>query len=165
MAILRIRKFNDPVLRKKSKEVKKVDKKIKKLVVDMAQTMIKNKGIGLAAPQVGVLKRVIVVATDLAGNRIFEVINPRIIEKSKEKEVDEEGCLSFPGIFLKIKRAKEIKVEGLDIKGRRMRFVAKGLLARVFQHEIDHLDGVLFFHRLSFFQKLKFKITHPKIKF
>ena len=157
MAILEIKKFNEPVLRKKCEKVKKVDKKTKKLIVDMVQTMKEGQGIGLAAPQVGVSKRVIVVQTDLRGQRILALVNPKIIKKSQEKEMDEEGCLCFPGIFLEIKRAKEVEVEGLDIKGEKIKLKAKGLLARVFQHEIDHLDGVLFIDRISFWQKLKIR--------
>ncbi len=164
MSILKIKKFNEPVLRKKCLIINKIDKEVKDLVVSMAQTMVENQGVGLAAPQVGESKRVIVVVTDLEGQGIFELINPRIIRKSKEMETGEEGCLSFPGIFLKIKRAKEVDVEGLDIKGEKIRLKAKGLLARVFQHEIDHLDGILFFHRLNFAQKIKFRIKHPSIK-
>ncbi len=165
MAILEIRKFNDSVLRKKAEEVGEIDKETKKLIVDMAQTMIKKQGVGLAAPQVGVSKRIIVVATDLRGERILELINPKIIKISQEKEKGEEGCLSFPGIFLEIERAKEIEVEGLDINGKRVRIEAKGFLARVFQHEIDHLNGVLFFHRLKLVEKIKFRLKYPKIKF
>jgi len=157
MAILEIKKFNEPVLRKKCEEVKKVDEKIRKLIVDMVQTMKEEKGIGLAAPQVGVSKRVIIVQTDLEGRRILALVNPKIIKKSQEKEMDEEGCLSFPGIFLEIKRAKEVEVEGLDIKGEKIKLKAKGLLARVFQHEIDHLDGILFIDRISFWQRLKIR--------
>ncbi len=157
MAILEIKKFNEPVLRKKCEKVKKVDEEIKKLIVDMAQTMKEEQGIGLAAPQVGVSKRVIVVQTDLEGRRILALVNPKIIKKSQEKEKDEEGCLSFPGIFLEIKRAKEVEVEGLDIKREKIKLKAKGLLARVFQHEIDHLDGVLFIDRISFWQRLKIR--------
>ncbi len=164
MAILEIKKFNEPVLRKKCEEVKKIDKKMKKFIVDVAQTMKEGQGVGLAAPQVGVSKRVIIVATDLAGQRILEMVNPKIMKKGKEIEIEEEGCLSFPGIFLKIKRAKEVEVEGLDINGDEVKLKAKGLLARVFQHEIDHLDGILFFNRLGFFQKIKFKIKYPRIR-
>lgn len=164
MAILKIKKFNEPVLRKKCKEIRKVDKKIKKLVVDMVQTMEENQGIGLAAPQVGVIKRVIVVQTDLEGRRILGLVNPKILKKSPETKINIEGCLSFPGIFLRIKRAKETEVEGIDIKGKKIKIKAKGLLARVFQHEIDHLDGILFFNRLNFVQKIKFKMKHFFIK-
>ncbi|GAG92291.1 unnamed protein product, partial [marine sediment metagenome] len=124
MAILEIKKFNDPVLREKCKKVRKVDKKIKKLVVNIAQTMKKNQGVGLAAPQVGVLKRAIIVQTDLRGLRILGLINPKILKKSKETEVGEEGCLSFPNIFLKIKRAKEIEIEGLNINGEKIKMKA-----------------------------------------
>jgi len=138
--------------------VKKIDKEIRKLLVDMTQTMERNNGIGLAAPQVGVLKRIIVVKTDIEGQRFFELINPKILEKSKETEIGEEGCLSFPGFFLKIKRPKEIEVEGEDINGEKINFKAKGLFARVLCHEIDHLDGILFCDRLGFWQRLKFTL-------
>ena len=165
MAILDIKKFNDPVLRKECQEIEKIDEKTKKLIVDMAQTMVENQGIGLAAPQVGISEKVIVVATDLNGERILELINPKITKKSKEKEIGEEGCLSFPGIYLKINRAKKVEVEGLDINGKKIKLKAEGLLARVFQHEIDHLSGILFFHRLSILEKAKFKLKYPHIRF
>jgi len=163
MAILEIKKFNDPVLRKRCESVKKIDRDIKKFVVDIAQTMKKNKGNGLAAPQVGVLKRIIVVQADLENQHILGLINPIILETSRKKKKNIEGCLSFPGIFLKIKRATKIEVEGLDIRGKKIKLEAKGLLARVFQHEIDHLDGILFFKRLNFLQKIKFKLKYPSI--
>lgn len=159
MAILEIKKFNEPVLRKKCKKVRKVDKKIRKLIVDMIQTMKKNQGIGLAAPQVGALKRVIVVQTDLEGRRILALVNPKILKKSSKTIINEEGCLSFPDIFLKVKRAKEVEVEGLDINGKKIKLGAKELLAGVFQHEIDHLDGILFFNRLNLIQKIRFKLN------
>ena len=165
MAILDIKKFNDPVLRKECQEIEKIDEKTKKLIVDMAQTMVENQGIGLAAPQVGISEKVIVVATDLNGERILELINPKITKKSKEKEIGEEGCLSFPGIYIKINRAKKVEVEGLDINGKKIKLKAEGLLARVFQHEIDHLSGILFFHRLSILEKTKFKLKYPHIRF
>ena len=164
MAILEIKKFNDPVLRKKCKEVRKIDKKTKKLVVDIVQTMKKNQGAGLAAPQIGVSKRAITVQTDLKDQRILVLVNPKILKKSKETEISEEGCLSFPDIFLKIKRAQKIEIEGLDINGEKIKIKAQGLLARVFQHEIDHLDGILFFNRLSFIKKIGFKLKYSSIK-
>jgi len=160
MAVLEIKKFNEPVLRKRCRKVREIDKKIKQLIVDIAQTMEKNQGIGLAAPQVGVLKKVIVVKGDFKGQGILALVNPKITKKSKEKEKDIEGCLSFPGIFLEIKRAKEVEIKGLDINGEKIRLKTKGLLARVLQHEIDHLDGTLFFKRLNFLQRLKFKLKH-----
>jgi len=163
MALLEIKKFNAPVLRKKAKKVEKVDKKVKSLVLNMIQTMKNGQGIGLAAPQVGISERVIVVMSNFKNGQNLGLINPKIVKKSKEKGLEEEGCLSFPGIFLKIKRAKEIEVEGLDIEGKKIKIKAKGLSAGVFQHEIDHLDGILFFNRLGFAQKLKFKLKHPSI--
>ena len=155
MAILEIKKYPDPILRKKSQEVEVVTEEIKKLGQDMLETMLANQGIGLAAPQVGVLKRIIVVQTE-KGPQIF--INPKIIKKSQETIIGEEGCLSFFGLFLKIKRAKEVEVEALDENGEKISLKAEGLPARVFQHEIDHLEGILFIDRLSFWQKLKFKL-------
>ena len=158
MAILEIKKFNEPVLRKRAKRVSKVDKEIRELIVDMAQTMARGQGIGLAAPQIGVLRRVIVIHGQFQGQRILGLINPKITEKSKEKEKDMEGCLSFPGIVLEIKRAKEVEVNGLDINGKKIKLKAKGLLARILQHEIDHLDGIVFYNRLSFIKRMKFKL-------
>ena len=86
------------------------------------------------------------------------------MKKGPETEIGEEGCLSFPGIYLKIKRAKEVEIEGLNIEGKKIKIKAKGLSAGVFQHEIDHLDGILFFDRLGLAQKLKFKLKHPSLK-
>lgn len=160
MAILEIKKNNEPILKKRAKKVREVDKEIRQLIVDMVQTMAKGQGIGLAAPQVGVLRRVIVIQGDFKGQRILGLINPKITKMSKEKEKDMEGCLSFPGIFLEIKRAKEVEVKGLDINGKKVKLKAKGLLARVLQHEIDHLDGILFFNRLGIIDKIKFKLWH-----
>lgn len=126
----------------------------------MVQTMDKNNGIGLAAPQIGVSKRIIVLKTDVEGQEFFELINPKILHSSRETTTEEEGCLSFPDIFIKIKRPAEIKVEGQDITGKKIKFTAKGLLARALCHEIDHLNGILFFDKLGFFQKIKFKILN-----
>lgn len=160
MAILEIKKLNDLLLRKKCSEVKEINKKIRKLIVDMVQTMEKNQGVGLAAPQVGALKRIIVVQANFKGRQLFVLINPKILKKSRQTEAIEEGCLSFPNVFLKIKRAKEVEVEGLDINGKQIKLKAKGLSARVFQHEIDHLDGILFFNRLNIIKRIKFKLWH-----
>jgi peptide deformylase len=154
MAILEIKKYPDPILRKKCQEVKEMTEEIRDLFQDMIQTMTKNQGIGLAAPQIGILKRIIVVQTE---NATQAFINPKIIKESKEIDLGEEGCLSFPGLFLKIKRAKEVEVKALDIKGNEIRIKAEGLVARIFQHEIDHLDGILFIDRISFWQRLKIK--------
>ena len=123
MAILKIKKYPDPILRKKSKEVEEITPEIKKLIDDMVETMKKNDGVGLAAPQVGVSRRVIIVETE-KGPAGF--INPKILKKTKETEIDWEGCLSIPGIFLKIKRWKGIKVEALNQEGEKVRVKAVG---------------------------------------
>ena len=154
MAILEIKKYPDPFLRKKCQEVKVITEEIKRLSQEMIETLTKNQGVGLAVPQIGELKRMIVVQTE-KGPQIF--VNPKIIKKSRETIIDEEGCLSFPGLFLKIKRAKWVEIEALNEKGEKIHLETKGLPARIFQHEIDHLDGILFIDRLSFWQKLKFK--------
>lgn len=156
--ILEIKKFNEEVLRKKAELVEKIDDEIKKLVFDMVETMEANGGIGLAAPQIGVSKRVIVVQ----GNPL---INPKILKKKGAKLFDEEGCLSFPDIYIEIKRFDEIEIEALSIEGKKIEFEAKGLLARVIQHEIDHIDGIPFFNRLGLIEKVKFKLKHLSLKF
>jgi len=147
-------KYPNPLLKKKSEEVKEISEDIKILIEDMIETMIKNKGVGLAAPQVGESKRIIIVQTE-KGSKVF--INPIITKRSWRKEIMEEGCLSFPGPYLKIKRATEIEVNALNEKGERIKTKAQGLIARIIQHEIDHLDGILIFNRLSFWQRFKNK--------
>jgi len=149
---LKIITYPNPLLRKKCQEVKEITEDIKKLSQEMIKIMIENKGIGLAAPQVGIPKRIIIALTN-EGPKAF--INPKIIKKTKETEIMEEGCLSFPGLFLEIKRWKGVEIEALDGNGNKIK--ADGLLARILQHEIDHLDGILFIDRISFWQKLKIK--------
>ena len=141
----KIIKYPALILRKKCQKIKEIDDEIKKLGLEMTEIMITNQGIGLAASQIGELKRIIVIKTE-RGAQVF--INPEIIKKSKEMEIMEEGCLSFPGLFLKIKRAKEIEVNAFNFKGKEFQLKAEGLLARVIQHEIDHLDGILFIDRV-----------------
>ena len=159
-----ILKYPNPVLRKKCEEVKEVTEEIRNLIFDMKETMIKGNGIGLAASQTGVLKRIIVIhpiterTPEEKAKKIPQVfINPKIIKKTKEIETGEEGCLSFPGIFLKIKRAKGIEVEALNENGEKVTIKAEGLVSRVFQHEIDHLDGILLIDKIDFWQRLKIK--------
>ena len=147
----KIKKYPDSVLREKSKEIKEIIADIKKLGEKMKKTMIENQGIGLAGPQIGELKRIIAVKLE---EDIQLFINPEIVKKSKETEIMEEGCLSFPGLFLKIKRARKVEIKALDIEGKEIQIKTEGLSARVFQHEIDHLDGILFLDRISFWQKL-----------
>lgn len=146
MAIRNIRKNGDEVLRKKSRAVEKVDEKIKELVKDMLETMYKNNGVGLAAPQVGILKRVVVI--DLYDNNgPIILINPEIIKEKGEQEV-EEGCLSFPNQFAKIIRPAEVTVKALDEDGKEIKIKAKELLAQAISHEVDHLEGILFVDKI-----------------
>ena len=140
MAIREIRENGDEILRKKSKEVETIDEKIKQLIEDMIETMHKYNGVGLAAPQVGILKRVVVI--DLYDdNGPIKLINPRIV-KTKGKQEVEEGCLSFPNQYAKMIRPEEIVAEALDENGKNIK--AKGLLAQAICHEVEHLDGILF---------------------
>ncbi len=145
MALRNVRKNGDPVLRKKAEQVNRFTPGLQQLLDDMAETMIDSEGAGLAAPQVGISKRVIVVRDEDA---ILELVNP-VIASSKGNVVDYEGCLSFPGIYGEVSRAEHVQVTGLDREGKEVRLNAKGFLARVFQHEIDHLEGILFVDRAS----------------
>lgn len=141
MALRRITNYKkDNILRKKSKYVDKIDKRILQLLNDMAETMYKENGVGLAAPQVGILKRVIVV--DI-GEGLIKLINPEIVEKEGEQQ-DAEGCLSIPGIIGEVKRPCRVKVKGINENGENIEIKATGFLARAFCHEIDHLEGILF---------------------
>ena len=141
MAILNIVKDGDEILRKRSKEVEVVDDKIITLLEDMKETMEKAQGVGLAAVQVGKLKRVIVIDT---GEEQLELINPRLLSASGEQE-DREGCLSCPGKWGITRRPMKVEVETMNRKGKIVRHKAQGLLARAICHEMDHLDGTLFY--------------------
>jgi peptide deformylase len=149
MAELEIRLMGDPVLRERSHEVESIDDPLRRLAQDMFDTMYAADGVGLAAPQVGELLRLIVVDTREPEHEPVAVVNPRIVRAGPEPDRAEEGCLSIPGLRDVVERPESVVVEGLDLQGREVRFEARGLLARVFQHEIDHLDGVLFLDRLS----------------
>ncbi len=143
MALRRIRIDEDPVLRKKAKEIKHVDEEIKKLIEDMAETMYDAPGVGLAAPQVGVSKRLVMVDVgDGQGLQVF--INPKIIKKEGELEEGLEGCLSVPGIWGDVKRQLKITLKAINRKGKGITIEATGFRARAIQHEVDHLDGILF---------------------
>lgn len=146
MAIRNIREDGDEILRKKCKPVEVVDEKIKQLVDDMLDTMYKYNGVGLAAPQVGVLKRVVVIDID-DGNGPYVLINPEIIKEKGKQEVD-EGCLSFPNQFAKIIRPAEVTVKALDRNGKEYQIKAKELLAQAISHEVDHLEGILFVDKI-----------------
>ncbi len=140
MALRVIRTDEDPLLRKISKPVKNINERITSLLDDMVETMYKANGIGLAAPQVGILRRVITVDV---GEGVYKMINPEILEE-KGSEVDIEGCLSVPNFNGTVERPSEIKVKYLDEKGEEHTIEAKGLFARCICHEVDHLNGILF---------------------
>lgn len=146
MAIRIIREYGDEVLKKRSKEVEVIDEKIRSLIQDMIETLHKYNGYGLAAPQIGVLKRIVVI--DLYDdNGPFVLINP-VLEKAKGKQIVDEGCLSFPNQFAKVERPAEVVVTALDENGKKTKIEATGLLAQALCHEIDHLNGELFVEKI-----------------
>ena len=133
---------DNPILRQKAKEVKEINAQIKQLALDMVETTEVKDGLGLAAPQVGQLVQIIVAKPE-PDKKALVLINPQIKKTSRKKEIMEEACLSLPDISVSVERANKITVEGLDINGQPNKIKAKGLLARVIQHEIDHLNGIL----------------------
>ena len=143
MAIRNIRQEGDEILKKKSREVEVIDDKVRELIEDMVETMHQYEGVGLAAVQVGILKRIIVIDTYEEDTPIVKLINPKIIKQKGEREI-EEGCLSFPNKFAKVKRPVEVEVEELNEKGERVKIKARELLAQALCHEIDHLNGITF---------------------
>ena len=146
MAIRTIREYGDEILKKKSREVEVIDERIQILIDDMIDTMHEFSGVGLAAVQVGVLKRILVI--DLYDDKgPIAMINPVILKEKGEQEV-EEGCLSFPNQFAKIIRPAEVTVEYTNRDGKRIKLKAKELLAQAISHEIDHLDGELFIDKI-----------------
>lgn len=140
MAIRNIIKDGDPTLRKTSRVIEKIDKRIVTLLDDMIETMYDADGVGLAAPQVGILKRIAIIDV---GEGIIELINPEIIE-NKGEQIDAEGCLSIPGVSGDVKRPQYVKVRALDRSGKTIEIEGTDLLARALCHEIDHLEGILF---------------------
>ena len=152
MAILPILIIPAPVLRQKSKRVRSIDKSIHRLMDDMLETMHSAGGVGLAAPQLGTLLRVIVIG--IPGEEDIALINPEIVRRTGERVVD-EGCLSIPGYIGQIKRAESVTVKGLDSSGKKMRIKACELLAQALEHEIDHLNGVLYIDYLDSMDKLR----------
>jgi peptide deformylase len=156
MTILNILKYPDQRLYTIANEVKVVNSKIKKLISDMAETMYSAPGIGLAATQVDVHQRIIVIDISEDKNNLLVLINPRLLEKRGE-ETNQEGCLSVPEIFEKVKRAEWIKVSALDENGKKFELEAEGLLAVCIQHEVDHLLGKVFVDYLSNLKKNRIK--------
>jgi len=148
MALLQILEFPDPRLRNRAQPVAQVDAALRTLIDDMFETMYAAPGIGLAATQVNVAKRVLVLDLSERRNEPLALINPEILQRAGVEET-EEGCLSVPGYFDKVTRAEQIRVRALDRDGKQIEFDADGLLAVCIQHEIDHLDGKLFVDYLS----------------
>ena len=147
MAIRVIREEGDEILKKTSREVEVIDDKIRELLDDMIETMHKFNGVGLAAVQVGVLKRVIVIDLYEEGVKPLKLVNPVIVKQKGEQEC-EEGCLSFPNKFAKMIRPKEVWVEALDENGKKVKVHGKDLLAQALAHEVDHLNGIVFVDKM-----------------
>ena len=144
MAILPIVTVGHPVLEQEAEDVPKITKKIAKLIDDMLETMYEANGVGLAAPQVGVSKRIVVLDV---GEGPVVLVNP-VLEEASGEEIDVEGCLSIPGRWVYVKRSSAVEITALNEKGKAVRIKADGFLARALQHELDHLDGVLMLERM-----------------
>jgi len=157
MALLPILRYPDARLHKVAKPVAEVDDRIRQLVRDMADTMYDAPGVGLAATQVDVHERVVVIDVSEDGNELIVLINPEIIWKSDEVQVYEEGCLSVPGVYDEVERSARIRVRALNEKGETYEFDAEGLLAVCVQHELDHLLGKVFVEYLSVLKQNRIK--------
>jgi peptide deformylase len=149
MAIREVRLLGDPVLRRKCTPVDTPAAELQSLIADMFETMYAEEGVGLAAPQIGLDMRLIVIDTREEESEPHVLINPEILEQSEETEKGEEGCLSMPGLKDMVERSARVIIEATDAKGERVRIQADELLARVIQHEIDHIEGILFIDRVS----------------
>jgi peptide deformylase len=161
MALLKVRYYPDPVLKQKAKKITMIDSSIRKLAQDMLDTMYDSDGVGLAAPQIGVSKRIMVI--DVSGEddppKPIVFINPEIIEQEGELS-GQEGCLSFPDVFFEVKRSNRVVVRFQDLRGKTLKLTAEGtLLCRAIQHEIDHLDGELFIDKASSRLKADLELT------
>jgi peptide deformylase len=157
MALLNILHYPNPRLHIKAKPVVEVDDRIRRLVRDMAETMYAAPGVGLAATQVDVHERVVVIDVSEEANQLLVLINPEITWKSEERQTYEEGCLSVPGIYDEVERAARIRFKALDIDGKPYEMDAEGLLAVCVQHELDHLEGKVFVEYLSFLKQNRIK--------
>ena len=153
MTLRKIVTLPDPVLRRKAHPVKKFDKDLHTLIDDMVETMREAPGVGLAAPQIGLSERLLVIEyyereedeeIEDAPKKVWAIINPEIVKASEEKVMGVEGCLSIPGLLGEVERHQDVLVKGLNRHGKPMKVKAKGWLARILQHEMDHLNGVLF---------------------
>jgi peptide deformylase len=146
MAILEIKEYGDPILREKALSVEEITPDISNLIKDMAESMYASSGVGLAAPQVGVSKRIIIIDED--EEKLMVLVNPEIIN-SEGEAVDEEGCLSLPGLYSDVKRSSKVTVKALNENGDPIEITKEGLTARALQHEIDHLNGILFIDKIG----------------
>lgn len=155
MAVQQIRTIPDPILRRKAKKVMNFDKSLKKLVSDMIETLHAANGAGLAAPQVGISQRVIVLCINENNSTLeLAIVNPEIVKRKGER-VCKEGCLSIPGYIGEVKRSEEVKIKGYDTYGTEIKLKGQGLLSQALEHEIDHLNGVLYVDHLDSQEKLK----------
>ena len=157
MPLLPILRYPDPRLKKVAAEVSSIDEGVRQLARDMAETMYEAPGIGLAATQVNVHKRVIVIDISETRDQLLVLINPKVLS-SEGLQVCEEGCLSVPGIYDKVERAERVSVRYLDTDGKSQELSAEGLLAVCIQHEIDHLDGKVFVEHLSLLKQSRIKL-------
>ncbi|HEY0810719.1 MAG TPA: peptide deformylase [Longimicrobiales bacterium] len=161
---LPVRILGDPVLRQRANEVAEVSEVTRQLIRDMFETMYAEEGVGLAAPQVGISERIIVVDPQQDDLPAFALINPEILEASKETEKGEEGCLSIPGLRELVERSQRVVVRGLTPEGQARQLDLEGLPARIIQHEVDHLDGVLFIDRVSALKRKMLLAKWAKVK-
>lgn len=146
MALLKIYTGAAPVLRRQARPVRRIDSSTRKLVADMFETMHQAPGVGLAAPQIGLSERLLVITYE---EKSYVAINPQIIARSTETVIGEEGCLSLPTIYGDVERAERVTVKATDLSNKSYTVEAEGWLARIFQHEIDHLDGIMFTDRMA----------------
>ena len=160
MPILKVVKYPDPVLSTRTKEVKKITSEDRKLVLDMIDTMYAENGVGLAANQVGISKRLFVASADQVRGQELVYFNPEIV-RSEGIIKEFEGCLSVPEFYEPVKRAKRVWMRATNLQGEVVEVMGEGLLSRIFQHEIDHLDGILFIDRIGFLKgrRIKKKIS------
>jgi len=154
VSLRRVRIYGDPVLRQRAREITEFDASLAALAADMHETMKAYNGVGLAANQIGVLQRILVVDVPMgdAPRATYTLVNP-VIESRQGSQKGEEGCLSIPGVWDEVSRAETIRVKAQDETGKPVAFEAEGYLARAIQHEVDHLDGVLFVDRLSMLKR------------
>ena len=164
MARLEVRILGDPVLREKAKPISDITPELRQLIADMFDTMYAEEGVGLAAPQVGVSDRIIVVDPHDDETKPFALINPEILEASKDTEKNEEGCLSIPGVRDMVERSMKVRVRGMTEQGEVKEFEAEGLVSRILQHEVDHLDGILFFDRVGPLKRKMLLAKWQKVK-